>query len=340
MDKVISVSYTQNLYKHDSKGKIRILEIYAEGVELVQKSGLLGGAMVTHRKTCTIKNAGRANEVNAYEQAILEAKSKVEEKLTTGYFKTLKELESGDTEVIMPMLAKSYEDEKDKINWEFPVFIQPKLDGQRTLAIVRKGVVKLMSRQGKEITTLDHIKKAIEKCVTKDSNFVCDGEAYSKSRNFQENMRLIKKVRPETTEIHYHMYDVIENSSYIVRKKTVEELVSGFNSPYIELVVSTPISSRLLARAHAKNIGEGYEGSIIRHSAAIYEVNHRSSSLLKYKDFLDLDAEIIDVIPMDAYPEQGIVVCKYKGLTFKATPKMSHSERAELLKYKKDIIGK
>src|ERR1035437_1675362 len=154
MDKVISVSYTQNLYKHDSKGKIRVLEIYAEGVELVQKSGLLDGAMVTHRKTCTIKNAGRANEVNAYEQAILEAKSKVEEKLTTGYFKTLKELESGDTEVLMPMLAKTYADVV--VDWTHPVYAQIKFDGQRCFIIVRSGKVRFMSRQGKDILTMDH----------------------------------------------------------------------------------------------------------------------------------------------------------------------------------------
>lgn len=330
--------FMQELFKKDSGGRTRILRVYTSGDTLYQDSGIYNGALVKHEKVCKGKNIGRSNETTPEEQAILEAKSKVEEKLTTGYFKTLEELESGDTEVIMPMLAKSYGDVE--VDWTRPVYVQPKLDGMRCLIIVRSGIVKLMSREGKEIITMDHIKAVVQNMVTPSSNFIMDGELYSHGLSFQENMRLIKKVRPETINVVYHMYDVVESTPFTTRYNTIQDLVRMFNTPYIELVSTKAINKAGLAQAHGISLSLGYEGTIVRWGTEGYQMGSRSKYLLKYKDFLDLDAEIIDVIPFESRPKQGVVVCKYKGLTFKATPKMSHTERELLLTNKKDIIGK
>ena len=40
------------LYSKDSKGKLRVLEIYAENDEVVQTHGIIGGAMTTNRSKC------------------------------------------------------------------------------------------------------------------------------------------------------------------------------------------------------------------------------------------------------------------------------------------------
>lgn len=40
------------LYKLDSKGKLRFLNIFTEGNEIVQVSGLIGGNPVTNRSKC------------------------------------------------------------------------------------------------------------------------------------------------------------------------------------------------------------------------------------------------------------------------------------------------
>lgn len=108
----------------------------------------------------------------------------------------------------------------------------------------------------------------------------------------------------------------------------------------IKLVQTYKISSKKeMQEYHEIFLKDSYEGSIIRVNG-LYKLNGRSSSLLKYKDFQDDDYLIIDVIPADARPEWGMVVCKCGNQTFPATPKMSHEKRKEILLNKEDYIGK
>ncbi len=58
------------IFKKDSKGRIRSLEIYAHEDQIIQKAGLLEGAKTTHYSTCKAKNVGRANATTAKEQAV------------------------------------------------------------------------------------------------------------------------------------------------------------------------------------------------------------------------------------------------------------------------------
>ena len=88
------------------------------------------------------------------------------------------------------------------------------------------------------------------------------------------------------------------------------------------------------------NSCEGYEGTIIRHSDAGYAINHRDDQLLKYKDFLDMACEVIDVIPSEKNPTQGVVRCKIAAGTFGCGMKFSHAEREEILRNKDQYIGK
>lgn len=332
------------LYKKDTAGKIRTLEIYTEGADLCQKSGLIDGEKVTHRKTCKAKNVGKSNATTPELQAYHEQMSKVAEKLDEGYFRTQKEAEEG--EVILPMLAHEFEKMSDKINWFDNVYAQPKLDGQRCLTIIKNGQIKMMSRAGKEIDTMDHIKKEIEQIITPESFFILDGELYAHGLSFQDNMKLIKKVRPETVNVMYHVYDLVDTEKvYSERLNMVRAVCSaleGVNpNTKIKPVNTLLIGSReMLKTVHSRNLSDGYEGTMIRHGDNGYEVNKRSNSLLKYKDFLDLACEIVDVEPSDARPEQGVVICKHMGQIFRANAKMSHEERKELLTNKKDYIGK
>ncbi len=323
------------LYKKDSKGKERIWRIWTEGAELIQEAGLLKGKLVRNSKFCTGKNIGKSNETTPAEQALLELESTWKSKKDEGYFETLAEVNT--IEVILPMLAKSYGDEKSKIDWTNPVYIQPKLDGMRCLAHITNGEVALISRDGKSITTMGHIEKDLS---TIEEDIILDGELYAHGFNFQENMRLIKKYRVDETEnIKFHIYDCISKDKFYSRITQAINHASKLKT--CQIVDTILISSeKEMIKWHSININDGYEGSIIRHGNEGYKVNGRSSNLLKYKDFQDIDAKIIDVISAPQRPEQGVPVLEYKGKTFQAGMKFSHEERAEWLKNKKNYIGK
>lgn|SRR3990167_7170860 len=212
----------KTLYKIDTHKKERYWKIWTEGSTIKQEAGVVDGKGVKNEKVCKGKNIGKSNETTPEEQAILEAKSTYDGKLTEGYFKTLKE--ANTEEVILPMLAKSYDDHKHKIDWT-TAWVQPKLDGQRCLAKISKnGDVKLISRDGKEIQNMDHIKKELS---TLKMDIVLDGELYNlELGGFQEQMRAIKSYKAGITEkIQYNVYDVISKGSYGERNDLINKLL-------------------------------------------------------------------------------------------------------------------
>ena len=319
--------------KKDSSGKIRFLEISAKEGTVIQTSGVVGtDNPVTNISQCEPKNVGKINSTTAEEQAVLEAASKLTEKMRLGYFETIEEAEAkGGSSFLLPMLAKDYKKEAKKV--KFPCYVQPKLDGMRSL--YDEGFI---SRTGKAVDTLGHI------VIPDTQGLVLDGELYAHGISFQENMKLIKKYRKgQTEQVKYHVYDLIMDAPFSERYLTLAKLVGGLE--HVELVHCQRIhSEQELITVHQQYLSLGYEGTMIRHSEEGYQVNKRSSQLLKYKDFLDEVYQVVDVIPSESKPEQGIVVCalnvvRSPKVVFNCGMKFPHEAREEILRNKHMYIG-
>lgn len=331
----------KRIYKKDSSGKIRYLEISNDGHFVVQESGVVGtNNPVINRSACEAKNVGKSNATTPESQAYIEAQAKLTEKMRLGYFNSIEEAqEKGGADFLLPMLAKDFKKEMKKVT--FPCYVQPKLDGMRALGTEEA----LMSRTGKEIDTLKHIVLADLEDV------ILDGELYAHGISFQENMKLIKKYRPHLTEqVKYHIYDIVMDAPFRTRLTVLQELLARLNNPELEIVPTYFVQSKAEIDAfHQQFIAAGYEGTMVRHSDEGYAVNKRSSQLLKYKDFLDEVYEVVDVIPSESRPEQGVVVCGKKMeqagdnvwvQNFNCGMKFSHAEREEILANKHNYIGK
>jgi len=326
------------LYKKDSKGKTRVLILEASNGELIQLSGLIDGQLVEHRKTCKPKNIGKINATNPQEQAESELLSKVKDKLYAGYFESLEDLNEAD-DVIMPMLAKDYKSEKNKIKWADHVYAQPKLDGMRCLVFIKDGIIKMMSRDGKTISTVSHIEESLK--IIKD-DIILDGELYCHGKTFQENMKLIKKYRKGLSEeVQYHIYDCVENEPFHKRYNTIKNLVESTSISNVVLVKTTLIKDeKELQDQHQINLSDNFEGTIIRHGLEDYKSRGRSSNLLKYKDFKDIALPLLDVVAADQRPEWGVPVFEINGTRFQAGTRLTHDERIALLSNKDNFIGK
>jgi len=326
---------SRRIYKKDSSGKIRYLEISNEGHFVVQESGVVGtNSPVINRSVCEAKNVGKINATTPESQAIIEAQAKITEKMRLGYFTTIADAqEKGGKDFLLPMLAKDYKKELKKVT--FPCYVQPKLDGMRSLA-TEEG---FMSRTGKMIDTLGHID------LSSFEDLVLDGELYAHGISFQENMKLIKKYRKGDTEtVKYHVYDVVMDAPFSARMAVLENLRFGLNDAQIELVPTYKVYDEDQIKTwHETFISKGYEGTMIRHSDESYAVNKRSSQLLKYKDFIDATFRVADIVPSESRPEQGVIVCKItiKGVeqTFNCGMKFSHFERKMMLAMKGEYIG-
>jgi len=325
--------FKETVYKKDSKGKIRETTISAYDGVVEQRSGIVGGAMTTHSSEAKPKNVGKTNSTTAEKQAVIEAQAKITKKLKEGYFGTIEEAQN--EEVIMPMLAKVFDKEAKKIDWE-NAYIQPKLDGMRCLDNLGKKI----SRKNTPIDTMDHI------VVRRPSGreVVVDGELYAHGLSFQENMKLIKKLRPESKNVKFHVYDIVSDLPFKDRHDILLSIVPM--SDHLELVPTYKVRNlKDVQNFHKEFLQKGYEGTMVRWGNEGYKINGRSSNLLKYKDFIDGSYKVVDVEPSDKNPEQGVVVCEItteQGITetFGCGMKFSHAEREEILVNKGKYIGK
>lgn len=322
----------ETLYKKDSTGKLRFLDISTDGATIIQVSGLINGKATHNVSTCEGKNIGKSNETSPEQQADLEAEAKYTKKLKEGYFKTTQE--AIYEVVILPMLAKVFGKEEKKVT--YPCYAQPKLDGMRGLGDCKNAT--LTSRSGNEIETLVHITSQLPYI-----GVILDGELYAHGETFQENMRMIKKYRPGKTEnVKYHVYDIVIDKPFFERLGILTQMFQ--NNPQIEIVSTVIVRNKEeLMKMHAYNISQGYEGTIVRHGDEGYKLNGRSSSLLKLKDFEDMALTLMDVIPSEKRPTHGKPIFFWEGAEnnrLGAGISLSHAEAEDLLANKHLHIGK
>lgn len=320
------------LYKRTKTGAIQQWAIKTEpslhGTAIIKDAGQIGGKQTRHEELITVgKNLGRSNETSPLEQAELQARSDWAGKRDEGY-KSLKDLEivekgeyytwekdstshigllryvldkvlpqfnTDSNGQAKPMLAKP-------VDWNkvtYPCLVQPKLDGVRCLMVVdvEYGSVKFLSRNGKEYTTLAHIEKDIlfhEPARGFAESFILDGEVYSDELSFQGIIKAVKKQRPESLQLKFRAYDVINDNVQSTRIYDTMKIVEAINSQYITMVETEFVKVKgRIKELHDLWVKQGYEGAIVRLEEGIYGQGQRSSSLLKVKEFDETEFEFV-----------------------------------------------
>lgn len=285
------------LYKKDTKGNVREWRIEQEGDRYRTIAGLADGEQVTSGwTTAKGKNIGRSNETTAEEQATSQIESIYEKKLKVDYHLSLADINTD--KIYKPMLAASWEKRVDKIDWNAPVFVQPKLDGIRCIAN-RKG---LWSRTGKPIVAVPHIFEALRPLFERFPDLVVDGELYNHDlkHDFNQIVSMVRKTNPNAADlalakdmVEYHVYDLPSDVNvFSSRISTLREIVKNIES--VICVETIRVHSKQEADdIYGEHIGLGYEGGMIRLDAP-YE-QKRSNTLIKRKDFEDDEFEIVSI---------------------------------------------
>lgn len=272
----------------------------------------------------------------------------------------------------LPMLAQKYADHQERVltgtpDWsEFA--LQPKLDGLRCLASKNK----LVTRQNLTITCLDHLTMLTDLLP---EEMRLDGELFIHGVDLQTIQSYVRRQRPipGTNRIEFHVFDLVDTElPFRERIELVENVVSFLEDQYDEIkefeqgvpeklrgptnlaprfpikvvptsfVKAEPCSvegQHIISRHHKNSVEAGYEGSIIRKADHYYYMNYRSPELLKYKEFMDEEFEIVDID--EGYNSTGIFVCKTKdNKWFKATPSWTTPRKKKLLLNKEKYIGR
>ena len=202
-----------------------------------------------------------------------------------------------------PMLAQNVGDYSRIKDNDWPLYLQPKLDGVRCL-IQREGddmafAIKAYSRTGKEWKNIDHILEELVPFFTKYPNVILDGELYNHDLkdDFEKIISLVRKTKPtdkdrvESAEmVQFHCYDtVMEHMDFQGRNKFIMNELR--DSKGVRTVPSMLVYNTEEVEAKHEDLLElGYEGSILRQNKP-YECK-RSWTLMKVKDFSDAEATI------------------------------------------------
>ena len=297
--------HTCQLFKRDSKGKVREWEAMSgtDGTNWYwcTVSGLDDGKKVQSGwKIVEQKNIGKTNETSLQKQARAEMQAEFKKKKERGYFESSLNIDT--FEKIKPMLAIKHEDAN--YNFEKEVYYsQPKLDGIRCIARSDG----LWSRAGKEIVAVPHIEEALKEFFEQYPDAILDGELYNHDLkdDFNKITSLVRKTKPTAEDIveakqlvQYHVYDVVEvpeeveDVLFIDRWKWLRS--QKFNT-FVKVVNTDIISHReKLDAIYGEYLEDGYEGQMIRKNT-VYEQNKRSKSLIKRKEFLTDEFQVVAV---------------------------------------------
>jgi DNA ligase-1 len=201
--------------------------------------------------------------------------------------------------MIKPMLA--YKLNQHKINFKEFIYMQPKLDGVRCL-FTKDGA---FSRTGKQFMNVQHIKEELQEFFDQNPAMVLDGELYNHNlrNDFEKIISLVRKQKPTDEDrsearklTQYHVYDYTNTSmsNMVNYKYRLNQLTcSDIYTSSIHYVESRRVKSMKQAKDfHIRKLAEGYEGSILRTNTP-YK-HGRSWGLMKFKDFHDAEATIVD----------------------------------------------
>lgn len=272
---------------------------------------------------------------------------------------------------VLPMLAKVLKDNKPFTKNEY--LGQYKINGVRCLIGAEQNIqdmfnpIKLTyySREGTNWTDklywmdyiiLPAIKEDLLDAMI-DEGAKLDGELYIPGQSVNNINSFVKNTTlPQHTLLQYWCYDIsIENMSYAARQKfkneNINRLVYTFdtydqhlnNKSQLVLLPDIAISSITDAvRFRDKFINLGFEGLIVRDTAAEYQFGKRNSAMFKYKRVDDAKFKIINIIPEGV----RINLCKFvlqndiNTEEFECTINADHSRQEYILKNKEKYIGK
>lgn len=332
------------LYSKTKTGKVQqwtisVTDEYDDVVKIVTEFGQQGGQIQTTFKTIKVgKNLGKANSTTIEEQAISEAESMWKKKQLSNYREVL-----GENLTLLPMLAHKFEN--TKIN--YPIAVQPKLNGVRCLASYKDGKIIFTSRKGKVYENLEHIEKELS--LVMEEGDIFDGEIFSKSLDFQEIIKRVKRSKTDRSDINdikveYWVYDLVNTT--LTFEERFAYLFNKLQKSIFQYVKVTPTDNVAnfaeLEKWHSFFNREGYEGTMIRNLKGLYLIEHRSYDLLKLKDFLEDEFEIIGGSEGTGRDE-GTVIFEVKNNsqnTFKVRPKGSYEQRTQWFVDLEKLIGK
>lgn len=289
------------------------------------------------------KNLGKKGETNVLTQGLRHVRSLYDLKIKKGYTTTLNKQKKDN--IPYPMAVSRYDKFKQKII--YPCYIQPKLDGIRSIFLYEKNKIQIKARSLKEIKGFDYIKNELTDFFKDYPNIILDGELYKHGLPLQTIQSLVRNEDKANDEqiLIFNIFDCYDTTNLEWRFKDRIDFLNDYftdnNCKYIEVLETTLIeNSKQGTEKYNDYLKHKYEGAVYKNADAPYEMGFdgeiRSNKYIKRKKKLDNEFQVIGY-------ERGksgkgktsniIFICKTKnGETFKVPPNATLDEQRNMLK--------
>lgn len=274
--------------------------------------------------------------------------------------------------IILPMLAKTYDNANNKIFKKGYYLGQWKINGLRCFIRVEKdnNIFKpykliFQSREGVIWNSLSYLEDKLISYIGEEKldeiyadHIILDGEVYIPGRTVNEINSAVKNpTNPLNTLVQYWCYDLaIEDIIQEGRNTIKNKLLGGFekdfktkeehltNKDYLVVLPNRTIYNDESAEYYRdKYIDLGFEGLIMRNVEAEYQFGKRvANTMIKYKRADDGVFTIIDIYSEDKRTDIPLIKCKndINDSTFECHISDSLEIQREILRNRDNYIGK
>lgn len=180
------------------------------------------------------------------------------------------------------------------------VYLSPKFDGYRCLAVIENGHVTLFSRNGTVYSNFPTVEEALLKAFG-HLNIVFDGEIMSSDFQAMQKSAFASKRGTTVGDVKFHIFDTLDinewNTLTFKEKKgsryaRLETLSLSFPSE-LELVKQELVFTMdEVLKAEQLYLSQGHEGAMTCPDIP-YWLGKKSNTMLKWKTFKSEDCEII-----------------------------------------------
>ncbi|QIG70838.1 ATP-dependent DNA ligase protein [Rhizobium phage RHph_I1_18] len=323
-------------------------------------SGIEDGKLTESKwKQIEPKNVGKRNFIPAHRQAEKEIEALYAKQIKKhGYWRNRSEIDNAAA-YIKPMLAEHLKDNPiadPNEGW----FIQPKFDGYRCIAEPTRST----SKHGEVFATTEHITEALQGSFRPEIR-AFDGELYNHEfkEDFNTISSLIAKKKPTRDELNrvfdllqYHVYDFVPNPgyehlTYRERFAILQEVFKPLdNSLLLHLTKCEYVVADTLEELKDKieqhrlwcTVEQGYEGQMLRRAKSVYQIDYRTTDLLKNKVRIDREYVVEDILEgkgNGAGLAKKAVFTNELGHKFRAGINGNNAFTAQILKDKHLYIG-
>lgn len=227
----------------------------------------------------------------------------------------------------------------------FPHLIEPKMDGLRSLLVVKREgpdmVAEFLSSGGHPYPAVQHLVDEFLEKYTGTDPIIIDGELYCHGMTLEEINSAVKSYKESTLNINFHIFDLplLEETqdvrSYTAAQITVKLMSNRF--PVLE-TLHVGHEDEIMIH-HDRWVAQGYEGAMLKDPNGTYQPGQRSSFWTKVKMFDDTEFHVLDM-HLGQRDEDLVVTCRCKDGDFDV--KMTGSKAIKALQWenRNNIINK